>query len=58
MGIVSQEAIKQFQALMDQVDEPLKRTFQAAAIWFHIMDIVFIISSLAISWQFNCPTNA
>lgn len=31
MGIVSQEAIKQFQALMDQVmavDEPLKRTFQ------------------------------
>ncbi|CAN6690317.1 unnamed protein product [Malus baccata var. baccata] len=28
MGIVSQEAIKQFQTLMDQVDEPLKRTFQ------------------------------
>ncbi|KAL6200850.1 hypothetical protein ACLB2K_024565 [Fragaria x ananassa] len=28
MGIVSQEAIKQFQALMDQVDEPLKITFQ------------------------------
>ncbi|RXH99506.1 hypothetical protein DVH24_011831 [Malus domestica] len=28
MGIVSQEAIKQFQALMDRVDEPLKRSFQ------------------------------
>lgn len=28
MGVVSQEAIDQFQALMDQVDEPLKRTFQ------------------------------
>uniref|UniRef100_A0A5B6YJZ6 CRAL-TRIO domain-containing protein n=1 Tax=Davidia involucrata TaxID=16924 RepID=A0A5B6YJZ6_DAVIN len=28
MGIVSQDAINQFKALMDQVDEPLKRTFQ------------------------------
>lgn len=28
MGIVSHEAIGQFQALMDQVEEPLKRTFQ------------------------------
>ncbi|KAL4585337.1 hypothetical protein LXL04_009955 [Taraxacum kok-saghyz] len=28
MGVVSQEAINQLKALMDQVDEPLKRTFQ------------------------------
>lgn len=28
MGVVSHEAINQFKALMDQVDEPLKRTFQ------------------------------
>ncbi|KAM7525321.1 hypothetical protein LguiA_015223 [Lonicera macranthoides] len=28
MGVVSQEAIDQIQALMDQVDEPLKSTFQ------------------------------
>ncbi|KAF5472619.1 hypothetical protein F2P56_009321 [Juglans regia] len=28
MGIVSQEAIKQLLGLMDQVEEPLKRTFQ------------------------------
>lgn len=28
MGIVSEEAIHQFQALMDQIDEPLKKTFQ------------------------------
>ncbi|KAK0598129.1 hypothetical protein LWI29_031929 [Acer saccharum] len=28
MGIVSQEAINQFRALMDQVDEPLQNTFQ------------------------------
>ncbi|XP_024021491.1 SEC14-like protein 5, partial [Morus notabilis] len=28
MGNVSQEAIKLFEALMDQVEEPLKRTFQ------------------------------
>lgn len=28
MGVASQEAINQFKALMDQVDEPLKRTFK------------------------------
>ncbi|CAI9270249.1 unnamed protein product [Lactuca saligna] len=28
MGLASQEAINQFKALMDQVDEPLKRTFK------------------------------
>ncbi|KVH96673.1 CRAL-TRIO domain-containing protein [Cynara cardunculus var. scolymus] len=28
MGVVSHEAINQFKVLMDQVDEPLKRTFQ------------------------------
>ncbi|GAV59666.1 CRAL_TRIO domain-containing protein/CRAL_TRIO_N domain-containing protein [Cephalotus follicularis] len=28
MGIVNQEAIKQFQSLMEQVDEPMKNTFQ------------------------------
>ncbi|KAL5574854.1 hypothetical protein UlMin_016553 [Ulmus minor] len=28
MGIVSQEAIKMLEALMDQVDEPLKKTFE------------------------------
>ncbi|KAJ4980779.1 hypothetical protein NE237_031616 [Protea cynaroides] len=28
MGLLPQDAIKQFQALMDQVDEPLKKTFQ------------------------------
>ncbi|KAI3510334.1 hypothetical protein L1887_17244 [Cichorium endivia] len=28
MGVPSQEAINQFKALMDQVDEPLKRTFK------------------------------
>ncbi|GAB2224748.1 hypothetical protein Drorol1_Dr00005518 [Drosera rotundifolia] len=28
MGIVSDEAIKQFQLLMDQIEEPLKKTFQ------------------------------
>ncbi|XP_043692459.1 phosphatidylinositol/phosphatidylcholine transfer protein SFH1-like isoform X1 [Telopea speciosissima] len=28
MGVVSQDAIKQFQALIDQIDEPLKKTFQ------------------------------
>ncbi|KAL9254872.1 Phosphatidylinositol/phosphatidylcholine transfer protein SFH2-like protein [Drosera capensis] len=28
MGIVSDEAIKQFQFLMDQIEEPLKKTFQ------------------------------
>ncbi|XP_010241161.1 PREDICTED: phosphatidylinositol/phosphatidylcholine transfer protein SFH1-like [Nelumbo nucifera] len=28
MGTASQDAIKQFQALMDDVDEPLKKTFQ------------------------------
>uniref|UniRef100_A0A2N9GRA3 CRAL/TRIO N-terminal domain-containing protein n=1 Tax=Fagus sylvatica TaxID=28930 RepID=A0A2N9GRA3_FAGSY len=28
MGIASQEAIRQLQALMDQVEEPLKRTYQ------------------------------
>ncbi|XP_048235518.1 phosphatidylinositol/phosphatidylcholine transfer protein SFH9 [Ricinus communis] len=28
MGIANQEAIKQFQSLMDQIDEPLKNTFQ------------------------------
>ncbi|KAL8229545.1 hypothetical protein R6Q57_014445 [Mikania cordata] len=28
MGVVSNEAINQLKALMDQVDEPLKRTFQ------------------------------
>lgn len=28
MGVVSQEAIRQLQALMGQVDEPLKKTFQ------------------------------
>ncbi|KAK9156364.1 hypothetical protein Sjap_003844 [Stephania japonica] len=28
MGIVSEDAIKQFKALMDEVDEPLKKTFQ------------------------------
>lgn len=28
MGLASQEAVNQFKALMDQVDEPLKRTFK------------------------------
>ncbi|KAK9152370.1 hypothetical protein Syun_010679 [Stephania yunnanensis] len=28
MGIVAEDAIKQFKALMDEVDEPLKKTFQ------------------------------
>ncbi|XP_043690284.1 SEC14 cytosolic factor-like [Telopea speciosissima] len=28
MGLVPQDAIKQFQALIDQVDEPLKKSFQ------------------------------
>lgn len=28
MGVVSQEAINQFQSLIDEVDEPLKKTFQ------------------------------
>ncbi|KAJ9153961.1 hypothetical protein P3X46_027346 [Hevea brasiliensis] len=28
MGVANQEAIKQFQSLMDQIDEPLKNTFQ------------------------------
>ncbi|KAJ4704118.1 Phosphatidylinositol/phosphatidylcholine transfer protein [Melia azedarach] len=28
MGTISHEAVPQFQALMDQVDEPLRRTFQ------------------------------
>lgn len=30
MGIPSQEAVNEFLALMEEVDEPLKRTFQVS----------------------------
>ncbi|PQM36317.1 hypothetical protein Pyn_26706 [Prunus yedoensis var. nudiflora] len=55
MGIVSQEAIKQFQALMDQVmavDEPLKRTFQVR-IFYYLPTFVSPISFSAHTQTYN-----
>ncbi|KAI9161288.1 hypothetical protein LWI28_016039 [Acer negundo] len=40
MGIVSQEAINQFRALMDQVDEPLQNTFQNIHQGYHTETLV------------------